>query len=379
MKDLILNVHDFILAFTFVESVSIAFLLQITSGSQRQAGAVLSVLILIFGGTLLCNILMWGPAFQHLPTHDTIFIPVLFTLCVLLQGPALFFYYKALTSHLNFLEPRYLLHGIPFLIVSLFIIVFDLDAHRFMPHADLSGMEKFAASSIWMLLKCAPMVYVVASIVYEFKVRRNAKDYYSAISSFDNHLASIVLFGFLLYWLWSFLGQIMYPYLSLSVLDKVGIANNYLGVVLVNILVFFTYLNARKVLTRIDQKSLTQVKSLNLEDEKSQSLIDRIEVAIKEQKVYLDSGLNLERFSVEVDGSPKKVSQIINQHYQSNFYEFINGYRIAEAKELLLVEEHRDKTILDIAFISGFNSHSTFHRFFKRIVGMTPSEFRIKN
>ncbi len=63
-------------------------------------------------------------------------------------------------------------------------------------------------------------------------------------------------------------------------------------------------------------------------------------------------------------------------HYHSNFFEFINGYRIEEAKRLLLADEAKDDTILDIIYKSGFNSQSAFHRFFKRIVGMTPSEFR---
>jgi AraC-like DNA-binding protein len=35
-------------------------------------------------------------------------------------------------------------------------------------------------------------------------------------------------------------------------------------------------------------------------------------------------------------------------------------------------------TILDIVYKSGFNSQSAFHRFFKRLVGMTPSEYRKK-
>ena len=63
-------------------------------------------------------------------------------------------------------------------------------------------------------------------------------------------------------------------------------------------------------------------------------------------------------------------------HYQSNFFEFINRYRVEEAKRLLLSPEFKDETILEIIYKSGFNSPSAFHRFFKRMVDMTPTEFR---
>ena len=72
----------------------------------------------------------------------------------------------------------------------------------------------------------------------------------------------------------------------------------------------------------------------------------------------------------------RDVSAIIKTHYGTNFFEFINSYRIEEVKRLLLMEEHKTDNILDIIYLAGFNSLSTFHRFFKRLVGVTPTEYR---
>ena len=58
-----------------------------------------------------------------------------------------------------------------------------------------------------------------------------------------------------------------------------------------------------------------------------------------------------------------------------NFYEFINHYRIEEAKAML-AESCQGKTITDIYTAAGFNSKSVFNTFFKKHVGMTPSEYR---
>jgi AraC-like DNA-binding protein len=59
-----------------------------------------------------------------------------------------------------------------------------------------------------------------------------------------------------------------------------------------------------------------------------------------------------------------------------NFYEFINNYRIKEAKEILTADSNQEKTISDIFLAVGFNSKSVFNTFFKKNVGLTPSEFR---
>ncbi len=371
MKDLILNLHDVVLVFAFFESLFIAIILRITSGKQLQPRSMLSVLILLLGGSLLSDLFLWGPAFYNSSLHKYSVLPLFFTMTVLLQGPALFLYFKALSTRVNFRNPHYLWHLLPFFLTSILIIFFELDTKRFLPQSSFGGADKLTASLIWIGLKCLPLFYVVTTIIYAWWVRRYAKDRYSTIPAFEKSLASIVLIGFLLYWLWSFIIQVIYPYVSLQTLDLLGIVNNYIGFILINIIIFFSFINADKTFS-----PLYKSKNAILSESKTQEVIDRIEKAVHQQKVYLDSGINLERFAEIVQSSTKHVSTVINQHYQSNFYEFINGHRITEAKRLMHSAEHEKKTILDIAFMSGFNSHSTFHRFFKRSVGIKPSEYR---
>ena len=97
-----------------------------------------------------------------------------------------------------------------------------------------------------------------------------------------------------------------------------------------------------------------------------------IEKAIHEQKLFLESNINLERFAEQIGLKPRDVSAILKMHYQCNFFEFINRYRVEEAKRLLISPELKHETILEIIYKSGFNSPSAFHRFFKRMVGITP-------
>ncbi len=94
------------------------------------------------------------------------------------------------------------------------------------------------------------------------------------------------------------------------------------------------------------------------------------------QKLYLKHNLNIEEFSKRIDLPIKDVSAVINKHYGTNFFEFMNKYRVEEAKRLLLDKNCADMTVLDILLQAGFNSKSAFHRFFNRLVGVSPTEFR---
>jgi AraC-like DNA-binding protein len=95
-----------------------------------------------------------------------------------------------------------------------------------------------------------------------------------------------------------------------------------------------------------------------------------------ESKPFLDPDLSLQKLSDGLDVSRHQLSSAINTHQRMNFYEFINSYRVEEAKGLMRDPEHQMRKNYDIAFLSGFNSRATFYRIFKQFTGQTPAEFR---
>ena len=56
----------------------------------------------------------------------------------------------------------------------------------------------------------------------------------------------------------------------------------------------------------------------------------------------------------------------------------MNGYRVEEAKRLLVDPRNQNYTILSVGFEAGFNSKTTFNTVFKKFTGFTPTEFREK-
>ena len=73
--------------------------------------------------------------------------------------------------------------------------------------------------------------------------------------------------------------------------------------------------------------------------------------------------------------SENKLSQVINTRSRDNFFDFVNKYRVELVIEKMENGEHKGTTLLGLAFNSGFNSIASFNRAFKRITGLTPSDY----
>lgn len=103
------------------------------------------------------------------------------------------------------------------------------------------------------------------------------------------------------------------------------------------------------------------------------SVAARLQAAMRENELYRDPLLNLSGLSRQARVPEHTISQVLNQHLGLSFYDFVNQYRIGEARKLLTSKE---STVLDVAFDVGYNSKSTFYSAFRKVVGQTPSEFR---
>jgi AraC-like DNA-binding protein len=112
---------------------------------------------------------------------------------------------------------------------------------------------------------------------------------------------------------------------------------------------------------------------------KFDSIEEKITLAMKESKIFLNSRLTVKQLAKELGSNEKYVSNIINQRYQMNFSNFVNDFRIKYAAEILLDDNYKNFTIEAIGGLSGFSSKSAFNATFKKINGMTPSEYKIIN
>lgn len=100
--------------------------------------------------------------------------------------------------------------------------------------------------------------------------------------------------------------------------------------------------------------------------------IDRF---MNERLLHRECGFGLEALARLVKVSTNHVSQVINTEFGQNFHDYVNGFRIREAKALLVDPARPDQSILDIALQVGFGSKSTFNAVFKKLTNQTPTQF----
>lgn len=107
-------------------------------------------------------------------------------------------------------------------------------------------------------------------------------------------------------------------------------------------------------------------------DELSQSILTLRET----EPFYLNPNLRLEDLAKKMKIPSYQLTQVIQIGLGTGFYDFVNSSRIEHVKKQLLDPESKGRSIIDLAYESGFNSKSTFNTAFKKHTGMTPSEYR---
>lgn len=110
-----------------------------------------------------------------------------------------------------------------------------------------------------------------------------------------------------------------------------------------------------------------------IEASDAQALQMKIQRLMEEQAVYKDPNLTLPKLAKKLNISPHLLSQLLNDNLNKRFSQFINEYRIDEAKRLLHANHHLKMEA--IAEQCGFNSNSTFYTAFKKFTGTTPAKY----
>lgn len=131
--------------------------------------------------------------------------------------------------------------------------------------------------------------------------------------------------------------------------------------------------------TNDEDEHKKKYNKFELPETQKEKILKDIHLAMETKKLFLNSRLTLIDLSLEIHTNKNYVSSIINEKMQKNFFQFVNEYRINEAKNLLTNKTFDNHSIEGIALTVGFNSKSAFNPAFKKQTGLTPSVFRKKH
>lgn len=366
MKDAF-HLIDAIILIGICQGVFLTFAIQRIPNNNKNANSILSILIgistLILAGRIV---------FVKYLTLFIFQVSLIFDSLIYLFGPLLYIYTKRLLFKGNqqFLLPAY--HLIPFLlflagsVANMFIYTKE-EFYDLYLEGNLKQLFAFLTLSMIVLNS----YYLIRSY---FLILTYKKEEAENLTFNQSPLQYLYLFHLLMgacFAIWFFV------FISGAFFSKYYPLVNYdsLWMIIPAFLYIIGYFSLKQPeLFRMPLKEKGS-KRVRLNPEEADSLKEKLEVLMEEEKPFLKNDLTLTDISNQLGTSRNNLSWLINNDYQLTFNDFVNNYRISEFLKKIEEGEHINHTILAISMDVGFNSKSTFNKAFKRAKDDTPSNY----
>jgi AraC-like DNA-binding protein len=342
-------------------------------GSNDAANKWLGIFLFSFGCALVERALFSFPL-NRPPAAFT----VLTELSRFVIAPALYLAVLNFTSPGRTFKKAEHLHFLPFFLFALYSIstlFASPDDSPVLPPA----LGKVFGAIMFMSVKIQIVVYWLLSQSRLVRHRRNVRRFASTTEAID--------LRWLQYFLWALVFIIFLWFNEL-----------FFGVVIIKVLAPFGYLVAvyfigyfslrQQEVFRFEKQEVEAIREILEEDpvstakaprlsaEAMAALKQKVQAVMEQDKAFLDQELDLPQLARRLHMSSHDLSYLLNAGFGESFFQFVNRYRVAEAKILLLSPNHRHLNVLGVAYEAGFNSKTTFNTTFKKFTGQSPTQFQ---
>jgi AraC-like DNA-binding protein len=333
---------------------------------NRTANRILAVLLFFFSIMILFHAV--GHYHQHQPdlyNHRWLFHALFFII-----APLIYFYTKALTKYNFRLRLKeYSLHLIPAFGAILVVLLFS----------EVSHSGEFSALVDMVMLTLITLQMLMYLIRMHFILRdhtKNIQNTYSSLEKINLLWLRFFIISQAVIWPIALLidvykhdtYEVGYIWLLVSIFMCL---TGYFGILQPEI--FSGELQEEPLPAQIGKKKYERSA---LSPEQAEAILQRLQTFMQSSKPYVIPTLTLPVLSKQMNVSTHHLSQIINERLNKNFFEFINHFRVKEAKRLLKDPENQHLTLAAIGFEAGFNSVSSFNSIFKKATSLTPSQYR---
>lgn len=382
MKSVLFNTHDLVLIFTIYICLFFALYLVTLKKGKKISNYLLALFLLTQAAIPLDNLIDYGEVFKSVALDISPNLFYSFGLAYWLEAPLLLLYVRSL-SYKNFkVTLKDGIYFLPFILFSLYFIDGWLLLDNEIKIAAIQGntIEQTPTFDriIHIIRAVLRFVFGILCLKELHRYQKHIKNQVSDIENVDLTWLKILVIGFLVIRTNAIFIAIAIAFsyeIGISIDHEIlGLTSNYVVLFLLTTLIFFSA-GYSTIFNGIDSK-LDNLKDDETTLAFSPEEIELIEKYMENNKPQLNQLLTLDGLASQLAMSPRNLSLIINRHFEKNFFEFINHYRIEESKKLLESAENRKTTMLDVMANSGFNSKATFNTFFKKLVGVTPTEYR---
>ncbi len=352
------------------QGIFLGFVLLTIKRGNISANRLLGLLLLFFAFGISGFVFVRSDTYKDVPFLIGVPSTVIF-----LYGPLFYFYVKKLTHKKIKLKFPQFLHFIPFILLVIYRLPFYLSSNS-NKIASLNNSSAFGENLIILSLQIVHVfIYLFFTMKLLTEYERRIKSTMSSLDKINlrwikfGNYAFLIVFGLMTVFVAvSFFGIDLYQHYITVIPILVSIVILTIGYFGLTQPIIITNENNDEKIKKYEKSSLTL--------EKADSYLEKLLRIMESEKPFLNSNLTLQKLAETISMQPHHLSQIINERMHQNFFDFVNNYRIEEAKKLLTEPRSELLTILAIAEEVGFNSKSSFNVAFKKCTSMTPSQFR---
>lgn len=334
---------------------------------------------LLLAGFLASNAILPGHyfliRFHWIPAFMAPVVSVMGRAAYSLLMPFLYLYIRSLCDQRFRLQPIYALHGLSYVIIVLFNISLMCLAHAgAITKSNAVRMQNFFT---YMTIHGQVAIYLIIVFWTLSDYRKRLKECFSSIEKINLDWFNILLYGFAVMWLIN-----LFQWIIAVWGIRLGSTNYYMTLmaVLINLLfaltVTYNSIVKSDYLSGIVLPRQYAMSRLTLSD--CNAIIERLTHSMESEKLYLSPSLSVDDLAHKIKVPSRHISQSLHVSLQSNFYDFVNKYRIEEIKRRLDNDASHHLTFLALAYEAGFNSKSVFNSAFKKHTGMTPKEYKLQ-
>jgi len=280
-------------------------------------------------------------------------------------GPLIYFYVRQITRPRYIFKRRDLLHFIPLvpeLGAQVFAAIQNIETGNVIYNNVNSILQLLAFLSITVYLF---LCYVQIDCFYKEKQFQAGDRYRNELRWLDRSLAGVLI----LWLLWIPFTAVNYFYY------RYELSIHYY---------YSLYLLLISIIIWIAGKSHLKAEIIDANDHQAKPLLPAdlkqkgswLKMEVKEKGYYRDAELSLSSLAEKLGLHTHELSRIINTVFKKSFNDFINEYRVREVALKMQDSSYDHITLLGLAYGSGFNSQSSFHRVFKQFTGKTPLEYK---
>ena len=381
-QSVLFNFHDLILLMTAMQCLFFGILLFATNTQRLKSTLFLAAFLFAHALIPLNELIMWGAAFKAQVRESWPSIYFIPAVAYYIDGALLYFCIKSLIFKDFSLKKFDLLHLLP-LLIYVFVMVATFYSHSYDQRLLMISSESFVYGASYVSMeffsKWVRVFYAVACFILISRYKNLLRDNVSNMITVHITWLRALVLGFLVVMtaetilVGSKVVNLFEHFSTNFVFFTLGLTGNYLSFILVNLLVF-TAIRHFWIFEKVTGEEPAE-KPID-EQFVNPEMAAEVDASIRKNKTYMDPEITLDTLAESLVITSRDLSMLINRHFGVNFYEFINRYRIEEAKHMLVSEKFKKTTITDIYLAVGFNSKSVFYTFFKKFEGVTPSKFR---